>query len=270
MGGGFLIVPVLHVLLGIPINLSVGAGACQVLGPSTTSLLARRTEREHLRLPLIIAGGQIVGTFLGAASLEGARRFRGDGQLDLMGRTVPLVELLVLSLYLLLLLSIGLFALLESRRPRTRGGKRQGLLAGLTIPPFCHPVEFEGRDVSISVLAWFGLCVGFLSGLLGMSGGLLVLPGLIYLLGMRTQQAVRSSLVIVWIGAIPNTVAHAWHENIDLPLVLALLVGGTVGARLGSEVGSRWAGPQLRKRFGWLLLATAAMVGYRLLNLVAG
>ncbi|MFQ5732548.1 MAG: sulfite exporter TauE/SafE family protein [Planctomycetaceae bacterium] len=267
LGGGFLVVPVLHVLLGKPIHISVGAGACQVLGPATASLLARRPRREHFRVPAMIAGGQIIGTIAGVATLTAARDSETGSEITIAGNALPALDVMVLALYLAILSSIGVFAIWETGRGLT-GAERRGWLARIPIPPYCTTNEFGDRRVSIPVLTWFGLTVGFFGGLLGMSGGLMVLPGLIYLMGMHTQQAVRSSLVIVWIGAVPSTIAHAWAGNIDLQIVAALLVGGTVGARLGSQVGERLAGPKLRRCFGWLLLATAGMVAARLVGVL--
>jgi len=266
-GGGFLIVPILNIALRVPVQFAVGAASCQILGPATTSLLARRLAWRELKLPLIVAGGQIVGAFLGAAALEQARQL-GDGDAATVGgRSPDSAELVVMVLYLAILLLIGLFTILESRRGRTRedGG---GWLTAFRVPPLCDLPEFNGRPVSIPLLSWFGLAIGFFSGLLGIGGAFLLLPGMIYLWGMRTHAAIRASLVMIWIGAIPNTIAHAWHGNIDLGLVSALLVGGTVGARIGSEVGQRWAGPKLRRRFGWVLLATAGMIAYRLAEML--
>lgn len=270
LGGGFLIVPVMHILLGIRMELAVGAGACQVLGPATTSLLARRPTIESFRIPLIIAGGQTVGTFLGAAILKWASSGHSETTVVFAGQPIPLKDLLVLTMYFLILTSVGLFSIWESGHARTDEPKLDGLLTRITIPPNCFPVELDGRQVSITLLSWFGLLVGLLAGLLGMSGGFLVLPGLIHLLGMKTHHAVRNSLIIVWLGAVMNTVAHAWNNNIDLLLVMALLIGGTFGARWGSEVGTRWAGTKLRRRFGWLLLATSGMIAAKLVALLLG
>jgi hypothetical protein len=262
-GGGFLIVPILNIALRVPVQYAVGAAACQILGPATTSLLARRIAWQELKLPLIVTGGQIVGAFLGAAALEEARHLGNGGAAIVGDRSLDMAELVVMVLYLGILLIIGLFTILESRRGQFREEKA-GWLTGYRIPPLCELPEFKGRPVSIPLLSWFGLVIGFFSGLLGIGGAFLLLPGMIYLWGVRTHAAIRASLVMIWIGAIPNTVAHAWHDNIDLGLVSALLIGGTVGARIGSEIGKRWAGPKLRKNFGWLLLATAVMIAYRL------
>ena len=148
LGGGFLIVPVLHILLRVPMNLAVGAGACQVLGPATTSLLARRPQREHFRVPVMIFGGQLLGTFVGAGVLESAQHYGTDGAVELAGRTVPMIDLLVLSLYFILLSTIGMFAVWESRRCAADGTAR-GWLADFPLPPFCTPIDFERDRVSI-------------------------------------------------------------------------------------------------------------------------
>lgn len=263
-GGGFLIVPVLNLVLKIDMEIAVGTGACQVLGPATTSLLARRVELRHLRLPLTITGGLLVGVFSGAQVLELAKL---QGAVTLWGRSINAVDLTVLPSYFVLLLAIGGFTFLESSREQTGRKIGRGWIAGWRIPPFGEFDEFDRPQVSIVTISGFGLVVGFVSGLLGMSGGLILIPGLIYLLGMKTQNAVLSSLVIVWIVAFQSTIAHAWHGNVDLPLVVALLFGGTAGARFGSEIGSKLHGRQFRRQFSWLLLTTAILIGGSLIRL---
>lgn len=267
VGGGFLIVPILNILLGISISEAVGAGACQVMGPATTSLLARRIGPSQFRLPLIILGGLSVGVYFGISVLEAAKQ---QGQILVLGKSVATAELVVLLIYFVVLLSVGLFALWEVRRDPVKRLFSKGWISDWKIPPYVRIVDFEYSRVSIVVLAWFGLAVGFLSGLLGMSGGLILLPGFIYLLGMKTHQAVLNTLLIVWLVSAQSTVHHAWNGNIDLLLVMSLLVGGTIGARLGSEVSQKTGGRKLRQGFGWLLLAAAGMVGFKLYAMLNG
>jgi hypothetical protein len=264
IGGGFLIVPVLNLVLRIDMEIAVGTGACQVLGPATTSLLARRVQLRHLRLPLTIAGGLLVGVFSGAHLLESAKQ---QGAVVLWGRSINAVDLIVLPSYFVLLLAIGGFAFWESGREQTGRKIGRGWIAGWRIPPFGEFDEFDRPQVSIVTISCFGLGVGFVSGLLGMSGGLILIPGLIYLLGMKTHKAVLSSLIIVWIVAFQSTIAHAWHGNVDLPLVVALLLGGTAGARFGSEIGGKLHGRRFRQRFSWLLLTAAVLIGASLIRL---
>ena len=266
VGGGFLIVPVLK-LLDIPIEFAVGAGACQVLGPATTSLLARRVNVSQLRLPLIILGGLSIGVFSGVSVLESAKQ---HGEVSLWGRAPLMADLVVLAVYFVLLLSVGIFALWDTRRNPINRIFAKGWIAGWKIPPYVRLIDFDYSRISIIVLSWFGLAVGFLSGLLGMSGGLILLPGFIYLLGMKTHQAVMNTLVIVWLVAVQSTVIHALNDNIDLRWVMSLLFGGTVGARLGSELSQKMVGGQLRKGFGWLLIGAAGLVGYELFAMFVG
>lgn len=264
-GGGFLLVPVLNILLGVPIEFAAGASACQVLGPATTSLLARRISWSAFRLPLILSGGLLVGVNLGARLLAYARH---AGEVVVNGRSLSIAELVVLPTYWLVLLLLGLFSLYDARRSRANRPISRGWLMNWRIPPNACLDEFEGRATSIPVLAWFGFGVGLLSGLLGNSGGLVLLPGLVYLLGMSTQQAVVSSLVIVWVNSVLATASHAWLGHVHLGLVAVLLFGGTIGARLGSRFGTRLSGPELRLRFGWVVLVTAFLISLQLISML--
>ncbi len=266
VGGGFLLVPVLNIFLHIPIEFAVGAGACQVLGPATTSLLSRRFQVGDLRLPLVLAGGLMIGVVAGASMLEQLSSKAFDES-----RWLQSPDVVVLVVYFFVLSTIGLFAIWDVHREHAGRPMPRGLLSRWRIPPLMSCKD-NGRVLwlSIPILAWFGLFVGFLSGLLGMSGGLVLLPGLIYLIGIRTHAAVLNTLVIVWIVSATATVTYAWHDYIRLELVVALLLGGTFGARIGSELSGRLKGPQLRKGFGWLLLTAAAVVAGKLSILLNG
>lgn len=255
VGGGFLLVPVLNGILGVPMHLAVGSTACYVLGPATTSLLYRRTKPLHWRLPLILSGGLLIGVLLGVGLLDAVTR-AANGQR---------AELLVLGTYYVLLTGLGLFSLWETTRQEPI---RRGWLAGFRLPPTATLAEWDQREMSLAVLGWFGVLVGFLSGLLGISGGLLVLPGLIYLFGLPSQESVVCSLIVVWLVSFESTIVHAWHENIELSLVAAMLAGGTIGARFGTTIGRRMRSFRLRQAFGLLALGTAVLVAVRLLRLL--
>ena len=151
LGGGFLIVPVLKIVLtDLPMEIAVGAGACQVLGPATTSLLARRVERRHFRFPLIILGGLIVGGLGGVSVLRWARNFGTDGNIELFGRMVTFIDFLVLFVYFTLLSFVGVFVIWESRGQQDSfPSVSQGLLSGCRIPPLIEMEEFPNRRVSI-------------------------------------------------------------------------------------------------------------------------
>lgn len=258
VGGGFLIVPLLNIVLGLPMQFAVGSAACQVLGPATTSVMARRVTREHLKLPLMITGGLLIGVFAGARILYELTSLPAAEGATNHGETV------VLAVYFVLLVGLGCFSLWESSREIAGRPVRTGWLADVRLPPVAD-IEGIDRPISIAIASWFGLFVGFLSGLLGISGGLLLLPGLIYLLGLEWHRAVTSSMIIVWLVAIQATIAHSIHDHIRLPVVIGLLLGGTFGARLGVEW-SRGLSPVYgRRSFGWLAMGTAVTIAAKLL-----
>ena len=265
VGGGFLLVPILNIVLGIPMELAVGASACQVLGPATTSLLARKIKVRDLLFPLVITGGLLLGVIAGTGVLEHAKQLAA---ISINGKTIVVADLVVLIFYFLMLVGLGILSLRSAHRSDAE-------LTGAVfkdrfqISPLARfPELFDGK-LSIPLITWFGLGLGFVSGLLGISGGILLLPTLILGLGISTHRAITCSLVIVWIVAFQSTIAHAWHGNISIIIVIALLVGGTIGARLGSDLNARLKGLQLRQQLGWLLLSVALMIGTRLVFMLA-
>lgn len=253
IGGAFLLVPVLQLTLSISVQTIVGSVVCYILGPATAALLARRLREEDVRLPVTMAGGLLVGVYLGTRLLES---LKDAGTAGTPART----ELLVSLGYLVTLSLVGVFLLWESHQAAAGRPLPRGYLLRWRLPPSMPLPGGDGRRVSIPVLCWFAIGVGVLGGCLGISGGLVLVPGLVYLFGLQTQRAVVASLVIVWLVAVQGTIAHGWYGNVDLVLVACLLFGGTIGARIGSGVGQRWAGAKLRARFGWLVVFAAVLV----------
>jgi len=261
VGGGFLLVPVMNILLGIPVEYAVGASACQVLGPATTALLARRVRWTSLNLPLTIAGGLLIGVSAGTLTF---RNLETLGSAELFGRMIEPAQVSVLVVYLIVMLSVGLFSIWETNRSKIGQPVSVGWFSQWNLPPLVRFREFEGERMSLPIVCWFGVGIGFVSGLLGMSGGLILIPGLVYLLGMRVEKAILPTLIIVWMISFQATVVHAWNGYVDLTLVSALLIGGTLGAQLGARTGQQWGGTKLRERFGWLLLMSAALIAFKL------
>ena len=265
IGGSFLLVPILHVLLGVPIKIAVGSTSCQLLGPSTTSILARKLNREQLRFPLILTGGLIVGAMVGTWVLQEAGNL---GDTTINGQSISVVRLAVLTVYLVMLVSMGSFAVFEAWRQGQGRPIRRGWLTGIKLKPVDSFDEMEVGEMSIPMLSMFGLATGLTAGLLGISGGLFLIPGLVYLMGMRSKHAINASLVVIWIVSIIATTFHAWHGNVNLQLAVALMFGGTIGAQLGTRWSYRLKGQTLRSSLGWLTLFAAVLVLYDLLRLL--
>lgn len=264
VGGGFLLVPLLNVVLGIPMPLAVGSTACYTLGPATVAAMARRPVWGFLELPLLLSGGLLAGVFLGANSLKVLSGLDG---LVLAGRIFPAADLLVLSSYAVLMLGICVLSFKDGLTQKQKTIERKGLFAQMLLPPVAEISDVNPSRHSIPMVAWTGVAIGFLSGFLGMSGGLVLIPACMYLFGLRVRDAGTITIVIVWLVSAQSTALHAYHDHINLPLVISLLISGTVGAALGAQFAGRLTGAQLKIGFGSLVLVSALIVLARLWNL---
>jgi len=261
VGGGFLITPMLNIVLGLPMPLAVGTGTLNIVGTTTSSLYWRRKSNlADYKLAIVIFGGNAVGASLGADTLHALRQ---KGDLIIGGTAVAAADYYTLVAYAVVLGLIFVWTFLESRRP-AGPTIRTGLFARIRIPPYTHFDSLEGPGLSIPVLAYFGLVLGFLTGLLGVGGGVILLPALVYLVGMRTHAAIVTSSVMVWLTSVVASLKHAAVGNFDLLLLLVLLVGGTIGAQAGQIVCDRMSGARLRRYFSYVVLAVEVTVIGRL------
>ena len=262
VGGGFLLVPFLNAALGIPMAIAVGSTACYTIGPATASLLARRPTQGFIELPLILCGGLFVGVWIGTKALAGLQT---ADTLQVFGRSVPAVDLIVLLCYAVLMSAIAVMSLIDAiRQPHPGNVRRRGLFAVIRLRPMATIPDLRPAEYSIPLLTWTGVVVGFLSGFLGMSGGLVLVPAAVYLLGLKVHDAATVTVVVVWLVSVQSTVLHAVSGNVKLPLVAALLLSGTIGASVGAQIGVRMPGSRLKLGFGVLVLVSAGIVFVKL------
>jgi len=263
VGGGFLITPLL-IFTGISPAVAVATSANQIVGASVSGALAhsRRGNVDYVMGGLLLAGG-LVGSGLGVW-LFGA--LRGEGHLDLV----------ILLSYVIFLGVIGALMLIESLRAmgryRRRGtparGRGQGrrwraLLHGLPLK-----MRFRKSRLYISALLPIGIgfVVGVLAAIMGVGGGFIIVPAMIYLLGMPTSMVVGTSLFQIIFVTANVTILHAYNNHtVDAVLALLLLVGGVIGAQLGSRAGTRLRGDQLRVMLALLVLGVCAKIAFDLL-----
>lgn len=259
VGGGFLITPLLNAVLGVPMAVAVGTGAAQVLGVSTAGLYGRRHEGlTDYKMAVVLFGGNYVGVQLGAATLN----WLGDlGSWPLPGGPAPVVDVSILVVFVVLLSAIAAWLLYDTSRTGAEEVLRHApLFSRLPFPPFTAFQSVPGESLSLPVMSYFGLAMGFLTGLLGIGGGVVLVPALIYLVGMRTHCASATSLAMVWLTSFLATIAHAGRGNVDLTLLAPLLVGGTIGLQVGLRLCRRLPGGTLRRYFAWVVVASAVMV----------
>ncbi|WP_011579374.1 MULTISPECIES: TSUP family transporter [Chelativorans] len=259
VGGGFLITPLL-IFYNVPPAIAVATGANQVIASSfsgTLSHLKRGTLDVKLGLVLLVGG--IIG------SAAGIYVFAYLRQLGLLDLTVSL-------LYVVLLGSVGGLMLVESVRAIQRS--RAGQAASLRRPGqhnWIHrlPLKMRFRAsklfVSVIPILALGAMIGFLASLMGVGGGFIMVPAMIYLLKVPTNVVVGTSLFQIIFVAAFTTVSHAYtNQTVDVVLAFLLMVGGVAGAQYGTRVGQKLRGEQLRALLALLVLAVAIRLAFDL------
>ena len=259
VGGGFLITPLL-IFYNVPPAIAVATGANQVIASSfsgTLSHLKRGTLDVKLGLVLLVGG--IIG------SAAGIYVFAYLRQLGLLDLTVSL-------LYVVLLGSVGGLMLVASVRTIQRS--RAGQAASLRRPGqhnWIHrlPLKMRFRAsklfVSVIPILALGAMIGFLASLMGVGGGFIMVPAMIYLLKVPTNVVVGTSLFQIIFVAAFTTVSHAYtNQTVDVVLAFLLMVGGVAGAQYGTRVGQKLRGEQLRALLALLVLAVAIRLAFDL------
>ncbi|MRG54021.1 TSUP family transporter [Phyllobacterium sp. SYP-B3895] len=255
VGGGFLITPLL-IFYNIPPAVAVATGANQVIASSFSGALTHfKRGSLDVKLGSLLVVGGIVGSAIGIYVFVLLRQL---GQLDLI----------VSLLYVVFLSTIGGLMLYESIKAMRR--TRAGQLATLKRPGqhnWVHKLPFKMRFraskiyVSIIPVLVLGGAIGFLSSIMGVGGGFIMVPAMIYLLKVPTNVVIGTSLYqIVFVTAFTTVMQATTNQSVDIVLAMLLMSGGVVGAQYGTRIGQKLRGEQLRALLATLVLA----VGLRL------
>ncbi|MEH3145880.1 MAG: sulfite exporter TauE/SafE family protein [Methylobacterium frigidaeris] len=254
IGGGFLMTPML-IFLGIPPAIAVATQTAPIAASSTTSVLAAlRRNAIDLRLGLVLVGGGLAGTGLGVWFFAAMRR---AGQLDLV---------IALS-YLTLFTAVGGLMLTDSLRDlwsRRRGRPRPRRLGGDHPAYMAWPLRmrFPRSRLYASVIPILALAlfVGFAGAVLGIGGGFIMVPALLYLLRVPTGVVVGTSqFQILWTSLVALVLHAIQNQAVDMVLAVILITGGVFGAQFGARFGRN-----LRSEtFRLLLAALVLTVGLR-------
>lgn len=250
VGGGFLLTPLL-IFSGIPPAVAVGTVASQIVASSASGTLAyMRRKAIDLKLGAFLTASGLVGSAFGVIVFT---RLRTVGQLDL---TIALC-------YVTFLGTVGSLMLTEALRSMwaQRGGKlvptrrpgQHGWAAGLPLK-----IRFPQSRLYISVVPVIalGISIGFLGSLLGIGGGFIMVPALIYILRVPSTVVVGTTLMQTFGTMAFATVMHAASNvSVDVVLGLCLMVGGVIGAQFGAQIGQRLRGETLRALLGLLVLS---------------
>ncbi len=259
IGGGFLMTPLL-IFIGISPAVAVASVASPLAASSFTGAITywrRRALDVALAMMLLSAG--IVGTAVGVWLFT---KLREVDQLDLV---------IGLS-YVTLLTGVGVMMIYESVNAelRTRQGKpatlrRPGSHTWLHGLPF--KLRFKRSKIYVSAIpVWaIGFSIGFIGAILGIGGGFLLVPMLIYFLRVPTATVIGTSMVLTLVTMASATVMHAATNHlVDAVLALILMVGGVIGAQFGVRTGQKMRGERLRLLLGLLVFAVGMRFAYEL------
>jgi uncharacterized membrane protein YfcA len=270
VGGGFLAGPMMF-LVGVPMNFVIGTDLAHMTGKSIVAARRHRVlGHVDIKLGLLMVLGTLPGIELGARVIE---RLEAAGNIDLV----------VGVAYISILLAIGSFTAWESvraiRMVRTEKMDAREALAfqgvtrrvhGFRLPP---QVSLPGSGIE-SISLWFVVGVSFLTGLLagilGVGGGFIRMPMMVYLIGVPTHVAVGTDLFEVVISAGFGTLTHGLKGNVDILMALVMQTGAAIGAQIGATATRFFAGPRIRLFFSTLPFIGALLVVLRLLGLTGG
>lgn len=254
VGGGFLITPLLF-FAGIPPAVAVATSANQIVAASVSAVLAHFRRRSvDVRMGTVLLIGGLTGSSLGVLIFN---YLRALGQVDLF---VSLCYVVFLGAIGALMFVESLRALRRSRNPGTPPKRRKhGLVHSL---PLKMKFRVSGLYISVIPPLLVGVFVGILSAVMGVGGGFIMVPAMIYLLGMPTKVVVGTSLFQIIFVTAYTTLLHATtNRTVDMALAVILLVGGVIGAQFGTRMGSRLRAEQLRILLAVLVLAVCLKLG---------
>lgn len=263
VGGGFLLVPLMNILLGIPIELAAGSATCYIIGTSTTGVIKHFHKGNiEIKAALYIS----FGSMLGAVSGDMLQ----DGLVLLTGGNRSMFEQIMQGVFILLLLVIAWVISRESRYDEKSDIRPLTFLQKMRLGPDIDLPRSEQIGVSVIGLFSIGFSGGILTGLLGVSGGVLFMPILVLGVGLAPHLAVGTSLAVVLVGSISAvikkglSVGAAGSSKVSLPIAVALLAAGAVGVRIGIVISYRLHGERLKKYFSIIVLVAALMVAVKL------
>ncbi len=260
VGGGFLMTPLL-IFSGVPAAVAVGTEAAQIVASSVSGAIAQyRRNNVDVKMGVVLLAGGIVGSIIGVQVVKILRQI---GQF----------ELFVSLTYVTFLGIIGTLMLIEALNTirKTRGGKpasvrrpgQHSWIHGLPLK-----MRFHKSKLYISAIPpiLIGAFVGFLGAIMGVGGGFIMVPAMIYLLRVPTNVVVGTSLFQIVFVTAATTILHATQNHtVDIVLAMLLMVGGVIGAQFGAVAGQRLKGEQLRALLAALVLLVCLRIGYSLI-----
>lgn len=259
VGGGFLMTPLL-IFTGIPPAVAVGTEAVQIVATSMSGVLAhwRRKAVDFKMAGVLLAGGA-VGSIIGVLIFSA---LRSEGQIDLF---ISLAYVVFLGVIGALMMVESVRAIQASRSGKSISSRKPGTHGWIHGLPF--KVRFRRSRLYISAIPplLIGLSVGILAAIMGVGGGFIMVPAMIYLLRMPTNVVVGTSLFqIMFVTGLAAIMHATLNQTVDIVLAMLLLVGGVLGAQVGVRVGHKLRGEQLRALLALMVIAVCLRLAWDL------
>ena len=255
VGGGFLMTPLL-IFLGIPPTVAVGTEAPHVLASSLSGAIVHwRRKNVDIKMGIFLLAGGIAGSIVGVNLFKILREF---GQIDIV----------IQMLFLIFLGFIGFSMAFESAKTtitkyRTTSSIRTKLHQHSWIHGLPFKLRFHRSKLYISTIPpiVIGFFVGVLSAMMGVGGGFIMIPAMVYILGMSTNVVVGTSLFqIIFVTANSTFFQSYLNQTVDIVLASLMIVGGVIGAQIGARLGTKLKAEYLRGILAILVLSVCAKI----------
>jgi uncharacterized membrane protein YfcA len=269
VGGGFLAAPFMF-WIGVPMNFVVGTDLAHMTGKSIVAFKRHRAlGHVDIKLGIWMIAGTMFGVEIGAQIIE---HLEARDSVDLV---IGIIYIFILSLVTAFTMyeAIRSLRMMQTEKMNVQDVVGfQGIakrISGLKIPPMISFPASGIESISLWTVIGVGLFTGVLSGMLGVGGGFIRMPMLVYVLGIPTHVAVGTDLFEIIFSAGYGTLTHAIKGNVDIIMALVMQTGAAIGAQIGAVSTQYFTGPKIRLFFSFLPLIGILMVILRLLGVVA-
>lgn len=263
VGGGFLLTPFLKIFFNVPYEIAVGSSIAVIFLNSIFAIIQHRKRRNvDFHLGMVMGLGALMGAEVGIRTLQYLSFHAGTVSVN--GQPIRIVNLTLNLLFFILMFGIGLSIFFETfhadQKVKNQTGNRWAQY--ITLPPY---VNFKQSGIE-HMSVWFPLitsfAVGIVTGLLGVGGGFVNLPLLIYCIGTPTLIAVGTSTFQILIASGYGTGRYFFDNLVNIYIVLFLFSGSLAGLKFGIYGASRLRSTTLRRFFSYLVLIGSAIVGW--------
>ena len=259
VGGGFLLTPIL-MMIGVPPTIAAASGACSLVSTSSSGTAVHfRLGNVDLKLGTILLLGGLAGAAIGVHVIK-------------LLRALGSADFVITVFYVVVLGSVGSFMFVESLHSLRRGLMTQPASSPVRqstlLKKLPFQMNFPRSNVRHSVFVPFMLCVlvGILAATMGVGGGFIMVPMMVYLLRMPMHVAVGTDLFqILFTCAGVSLMQAAANQTVDIVLALAVAVGSTIGAQAGARISRMLRGEQLRIVLASIVLATTVKMSLDLI-----